>query len=198
MQTNCAKASASGDRQLDVDARKGRFAAPAAHDLFCPHMDILGNLKSCRSLGQALTGKARSPRSSIGRSQSLHQATAEASRPNIFLDALRRQSTGLPLKLARLAGTPKCPILIDVRIDDDFNAAPRLIPGSRRRDFQGVDAWKGALMDRQVVVICQKGLKLSHGTAAVLRGAVMEADGVRTSDAVRQILPKCLLFHNRR
>ena len=33
-------------------------------------------------------------------------------------------------KLARLIGTPKSPILVDVRTDDDFAADPRLIPGS--------------------------------------------------------------------
>ena len=32
-------------------------------------------------------------------------------------------------KLARLVGTPKCPVLIDVQTDEDFAADPRLIPG---------------------------------------------------------------------
>ena len=31
-------------------------------------------------------------------------------------------------KLARLIGTPKCPLLIDVRTDEDFAADPRLVP----------------------------------------------------------------------
>ncbi len=31
-------------------------------------------------------------------------------------------------KLSRLIGTPTCPILIDVRTDDDFAADPKLIP----------------------------------------------------------------------
>jgi hypothetical protein len=33
-------------------------------------------------------------------------------------------------KLARLIGTPKCPVLIDVQTDEDFAADPRLIPSS--------------------------------------------------------------------
>jgi hypothetical protein len=33
-------------------------------------------------------------------------------------------------KLARLVGTPNCPVLVDVRLDKDFDANPRLIPGS--------------------------------------------------------------------
>ena len=33
-----------------------------------------------------------------------------------------------PNKLARLIGTPRCPVLIDVRIDADYALDPRLIP----------------------------------------------------------------------
>ena len=33
-------------------------------------------------------------------------------------------------KLVRLIGTPKCPVLIDVRGQDDFEADPHLIPSS--------------------------------------------------------------------
>jgi hypothetical protein len=38
-------------------------------------------------------------------------------------------------KLARLIGTPKCPVLIDVQTDEDFAADPRLIPGAVRRPW---------------------------------------------------------------
>jgi hypothetical protein len=38
-------------------------------------------------------------------------------------------------KLARLIGTPKCPVLIDVQTEDDFAADPRLIPGAIRRPW---------------------------------------------------------------
>jgi hypothetical protein len=38
-------------------------------------------------------------------------------------------------KLARLIGTPKCPVLIDVQTNEDFAADPRLIPGAIRRPW---------------------------------------------------------------
>jgi len=81
-------------------------------------------------------------------------------------------------KLARLIGTPKCPVLIDVRDDDDFAADPRLIPGSIRRSHVDAAAWVGAYRGRSAVVICRKGLKLSEGTAAWLRHAGAPADSL--------------------
>jgi len=81
-----------------------------------------------------------------------------------------------PEKLARLIGTPKCPLLIDVRLDEDFASDPRLIPGSRRRTFNTVAEWAPEYVGHSVVVICQKGLKLSHGVAAWLRHAGSSAD----------------------
>jgi rhodanese-related sulfurtransferase len=83
-----------------------------------------------------------------------------------------------PEKLARLIGTPKCPLLIDVRTDDDFASDPRLIPGSSRRSFETVAEWAHELAGHSVVVICQKGLKLSHGVAAWLRHAGSSADSL--------------------
>ncbi len=35
-----------------------------------------------------------------------------------------------PDRLLKLVGTPHCPVLIDVRTDEDFAAAPSLVPGS--------------------------------------------------------------------
>ena len=35
-------------------------------------------------------------------------------------------------KLVRLIGTPKCPVLVDVRGQNDFEADPHLIPSSTR------------------------------------------------------------------
>jgi rhodanese-related sulfurtransferase len=69
-------------------------------------------------------------------------------------------------KLSRLAGTANAPTLIDVRIDDDFAADPRLVPGASRRSHRDIQDWEGGLAGRSVVVICQKGQKLSEGTAA--------------------------------
>jgi rhodanese-related sulfurtransferase len=79
-------------------------------------------------------------------------------------------------KLARLVGTPKCPALIDVRTDEDFVHDPRLIPGTIRRPFATVSEWSPEFAGRSAVVICQKGLKLSHGVAAWLRSEGIPAD----------------------
>jgi hypothetical protein len=52
-------------------------------------------------------------------------------------------------KLARLIGTIKAPTLIDVRIDQDFAADPRLIPGPARRSCGRV--WRFCVLaDTQV------------------------------------------------
>jgi len=83
-----------------------------------------------------------------------------------------------PDKLVRLIGTPKCPALIDVRTDDDFEADPRLIPGSLRHPFAEVSDWASEWTGRNVVVICQKGLKLSHGVAAWLRHHGVPSDSL--------------------
>lgn len=81
-----------------------------------------------------------------------------------------------PDKLARLIGTPKCPVLIDVRTDEDFDADPRLIPGSLRRDYRLVQDWGQDFTGRSAVIICQRGKKLSHGVAAWLRHTGVPAD----------------------
>ena len=79
-------------------------------------------------------------------------------------------------KLSRLIGTPNCPALIDVRIDEDFDADPRLIPGSYRRDYRQVQDWIDDVAKASAIIICQQGKKLSHGVAAWLRNAGIAAD----------------------
>lgn len=81
-----------------------------------------------------------------------------------------------PDKLGRLVGTPNAPVLIDVRLDEDFEADPRLVPGSIRRRHEVVAGWGPDLAGRTVVVVCQKGLKLSHGVAAYLRTLGISAE----------------------
>jgi rhodanese-related sulfurtransferase len=70
-------------------------------------------------------------------------------------------------KLARLIGTPRCPMLIDVRSDQAFAADPRLIPGSLRRPYGGFAT--GVLAAPSAIVICHDGHALSEGVAAWLR-----------------------------
>ena len=73
------------------------------------------------------------------------------------------------IQLSRLIGTADAPILVDVRIDDDHAADPRMLPASIRRSHAKVALWAQDYRGRDVVVICQRGLKLSQGTAAWLR-----------------------------
>ena len=81
-------------------------------------------------------------------------------------------------KLVRLIGTPKCPVLIDVRTPDDFAADPRLIPGSLRRSHTDAADWAKGFDGRSAIAICQRGLKLSEGVAAWLRHSGVEADSL--------------------
>jgi rhodanese-related sulfurtransferase len=74
-----------------------------------------------------------------------------------------------PVNLMRLIGTPQCPVIIDVSTDDDFNDNPTLIPTAVRHAHRDIVALIPTLIDRQVVVTCHQGLKLSHGAAAYLR-----------------------------
>jgi rhodanese-related sulfurtransferase len=79
-------------------------------------------------------------------------------------------------QLSRRIGLPDAPCIVDVRIDEDFTADPRIIPGAGRRDFRSLANWAPAYQGRQVVVTCQKGLKLSQGVAAWLRHAGIAAE----------------------
>ena len=46
-------------------------------------------------------------------------------------------------QLSRLIGLPGAPAMVDVRIDEDYAADPRLLPGARRRDFRTAATWIG-------------------------------------------------------
>jgi len=79
-------------------------------------------------------------------------------------------------QLARLIGTPECPVIIDMRIDQDFADDPRLIPTSYRHPHSETAALVAGLAGRKVVVSCHKGLKISMGAAALLRCHGMNAE----------------------
>ncbi|MGG5809604.1 chromate resistance protein ChrB domain-containing protein [Falsiroseomonas sp. CW058] len=79
-------------------------------------------------------------------------------------------------QLARRIGLPDAPLLIDVRTPEDAAADPRLLPGAIRRDHRDVATWAAELRGRAAVVACQRGLKLSEGTAAWLRHAGARAE----------------------
>jgi rhodanese-related sulfurtransferase len=70
------------------------------------------------------------------------------------------------VKLARLIGTHETPMIVDVRIDNDHASDPRVLPASIRRDHRTVSTWVEEYANRFVVVVCQRGQKLSQGVAA--------------------------------
>ncbi|MGO7180268.1 chromate resistance protein ChrB domain-containing protein [Rhizobium brockwellii] len=83
-----------------------------------------------------------------------------------------------PEKLNRLIGTPGAPCIIDVRTEEDFALDPRLVPGSIRRAHDDVASCVGGVDAEAVVVVCQRGGKLSHGVAAYLRHAGIDAESL--------------------
>lgn len=79
-------------------------------------------------------------------------------------------------QLSRLLGTPNAPVIVDVRIDDDFAADPDLIPASWRHPHTDIDALAAELEGRHVVVYCQQGKKISQGAMAILRNHRVQAE----------------------
>ncbi|WP_099868085.1 chromate resistance protein ChrB domain-containing protein [Pararhizobium haloflavum] len=78
-------------------------------------------------------------------------------------------------KLARLVGTPKCPTLIDLRTEADFEEDQRLIPSARRRNADCLKDWIGSV-NGPSIVYCQQGHKLSEGIGALLRANGLPAE----------------------
>jgi rhodanese-related sulfurtransferase len=81
-------------------------------------------------------------------------------------------------QLSRLIGLPSAPAVVDVRIDDDYRADPRLLPGSVRRDYRAVATWGPEYRGKSTIVVCQRGQKLSEGTAAWLRYEGIDAQSL--------------------
>lgn len=72
-------------------------------------------------------------------------------------------------QLSRLIGTPDAPVIVDICIEPDFKADPRLVPTAFRHPHTDIAALAPQLSGSKVVIVCQKGLKLSQGAAALLR-----------------------------
>ena len=81
-------------------------------------------------------------------------------------------------QLSRFVGTPDAPAVVDVCTPEDFALDPRIIPGAQRRDSRSVEDWASAYSGRRVVVVCQKGRKLSQGVAAWLRHLGVPAESL--------------------
>jgi rhodanese-related sulfurtransferase len=80
-----------------------------------------------------------------------------------------------PDKLSRLVGTPKSPLIVDVRTEEDFAADPRLIPGSLRRNAE-LTSSAHEFDGRPLAIVCHKGAKISQGLAAYLRNEGVSAE----------------------
>ncbi|CAN1571169.1 Chromate resistance exported protein [Rhabdaerophilaceae bacterium] len=80
--------------------------------------------------------------------------------------------------LIRLIGTTGQPALLDVRVAEDVAGDPRRLPCATFHDYRDVAHWAGLYRGQSVVVICQKGKKLSHGVAAMLRLAGAHAESL--------------------
>jgi rhodanese-related sulfurtransferase len=83
-----------------------------------------------------------------------------------------------PAQLMRLTGTPDAPRIIDVRTPDDFTAHPHLIPTATRHAHGDIAALAPSLQGARVVVVCQRGHKLSEGAAAILRTQGIAAESL--------------------
>ena len=84
-------------------------------------------------------------------------------------------------KLVKLIGTPKAPVLLDVRRDALRAADPKAIPGAVAVPEQALSlpelpGLAARLVGKQVVVFCAEGHRLSQGTAAFLRAAGVQAE----------------------
>jgi rhodanese-related sulfurtransferase len=72
-------------------------------------------------------------------------------------------------KLSKLIGTPLAPVIIDVRLQEDFEKDPRILPASWRCSHLEAEMAAQKVAGKFVVIVCQRGAKLSHGFAAMLR-----------------------------
>ena len=83
-------------------------------------------------------------------------------------------------QLARLLGTPKSPVLLDVRREAVRATDPRLLPSARPLAEADLTPETLATLASQisgpVVVVCAEGHRLSQGTAAWLRHEGLQAE----------------------
>ncbi|MEM9498864.1 MAG: chromate resistance protein ChrB domain-containing protein [Pseudomonadota bacterium] len=80
-----------------------------------------------------------------------------------------------PRDLKQLIGTPECPALIDVCLDEDFALDPCLVPGAVRCSHTEIDRLRARLVNDRAIIVCQKGKKLSQGVAALLTSLGVQA-----------------------
>jgi rhodanese-related sulfurtransferase len=72
-------------------------------------------------------------------------------------------------ELAKLAGTARAPLLIDVRREQSFKSANDMIAGAIRCSPDNIEQWGDDLSERSpIVVYCAHGQEVSQGVASAL------------------------------
>ncbi len=82
------------------------------------------------------------------------------------------------VQLSRLVGLSDTPAIVDGRIDDDHALDPRMLPGAVRRHLKAAPSWARGFSSNRVIVVCQRGQKLSQGAAAWLRHEGVQAESL--------------------
>lgn len=88
-----------------------------------------------------------------------------------------------PEQLLRLIGTPECPKIIDLTLDEDHGAEIRLIPGAIRWSHHELDRLANDLVGQKVIFLCHKGKKLSQSAASWLRASAIDAEYLKGGNA---------------
>ncbi|WJS86684.1 sulfurtransferase/chromate resistance protein [Paracoccus sp. TOH] len=78
-------------------------------------------------------------------------------------------------KLSKIIGTPRAPLLLDVRSEEDFAESPYLLPGAVRADDQ-IMAEASARAPGSTIAVCRAGHHRSQGAAAWLRAEGVGAE----------------------
>lgn len=81
-------------------------------------------------------------------------------------------------QLYRLLGTGNAPAIVDLRIDDDYQLDPHLLPTAFRYPFDRILDLLEKYRDQHVVVYCQKGKKISHGAMALLHSHGVQVESL--------------------
>ena len=102
-------------------------------------------------------------------------------------------------KLVRLIGTPKCPVLVDVRTDEDYDLSPNLLPGSVRRPYADVGEWSAELggqhaqrMGQELARLLRRVLAEQLGGAHALRGCVEQLGDRGQAHVAAACAPPCI------
>jgi rhodanese-related sulfurtransferase len=79
-------------------------------------------------------------------------------------------------ELSSLLGSPRAPLIVDVRRTTDFDADPQMLAAALRRPPDRVSVWSRSLPERRsIVAYCSRGHEQSREVATVLLNGGVEA-----------------------